>query len=51
MLFKGSIKSSDFGGFIIILLKHYSKILNRLHNYVFCLDNASIHKAKILIPL
>ena len=51
MLFKGIIKSRDFGGFLICLLKSYPLITNSLSKYIFCLDNAAIHKAKVLIEL
>ena len=51
MIFKGSVKSSDFGGFLLCLLKNYPIIINSLNKSIFCLDNAAIHKAKILIEL
>ena len=44
-IFKGSVKSEDFCGFFAQLTNYLSETMN--NDYVFLMDNASIHKAKI----
>ena len=51
MLFQGSVKSSDFGAFLLFLLKNNNVIKSNLNNYIFYMDNASIHKANLLNKL
>ena len=49
-IFKGSITAEDFGAFIALLLNNNQNILSNPSRYVFFMDNAPIHKAKILKP-
>lgn len=49
-IFKGSVTAEDFGAFISSLLNRYSRILLNPSKYIFFMDNAPIHKAKVLKP-
>ena len=50
-IFEGSVKSGDFGCFILNLIRNSVKIDFEVNNYVFFLDNASIHHAECLSNL
>ena len=45
MVFKGSVKSEDYVGFLSYLIKIH-KINNEIEKNVFFQDNAKIHKSK-----
>jgi len=49
-IFKGSVNATGFGAFVSSLLKNNPEILKKPSSYVFFMDNAKIHKAKILEP-
>ncbi len=49
-IYKGSISSEEFGGFIISLLISNPIILEQSSKYILFMDNAPIHHAKILKP-
>ncbi len=49
-IFKGSITSQDFGGFIMSLFLSNPKMLEQASKYILFMDNAPIHHAKILKP-
>jgi len=49
-MFKGGVNADDFGGFLMSLIHNYPDILMRRSKYVFFLDNAPIHRAKMLKP-
>ena len=44
----GPILAKDFGAFLVKLINKYEYIQNNLDKFVFYMDNASIHKAKVL---
>ena len=50
-VFQGSVKAEDYGSFILELLSSNEQLLYNLKNCVFYMDNARIHKAKVLKPL
>ena len=50
-IFEGSIKSGDFGCFILNLIKSTSGMKKALSRFIFFVDNASPHHAEILNPL
>ncbi len=47
-IFDGSVKSGDFGQFMIHLIVNNPYISINLSNFIFYMDNARIHHAKIL---
>ena len=47
-LFDGSIKSEDFGAFIINILDTYAEIRGNASKYVFYVDNCSTHHALLV---
>ena len=49
-IFKGGVNAEDFGSFIASLLNSNPEILNNRAKYIFFMDNASIHRAKLLKP-
>jgi len=49
-IFKGSPKAQGIGAFMISLLENNPQILENPSQYVFFMDNASIHTAYILKP-
>jgi len=50
-LIKGGVNAKIFGSFLLLLLKNYPQITEQPANFVFHLDNARIHQAKILKPI
>lgn len=50
-IFKGGVNAQDFGGFMSSLLNNNQDLLKNRHKYIFFMDNAPIHKAKLLKPL
>ncbi len=50
-IFKGGMNAQDFGGFIASMLNKNQDLLKNRHKYIFFMDNAPIHRAKVLKPL
>ncbi len=50
-IFLGGIKAEDFGGFLSSLLNNFRDFQENINKYVLFMDNATIHKAKLLKPL
>ena len=50
-IFETSAKGSDFGTFLINLLKNNNELLENLETVYFYMDNAKIHQSKILNQL
>lgn len=49
--FEGGVTASDYGAFICNLLKNNSGLIPNRHKFVLYMDNAPIHKARLLRPL
>jgi len=49
-IFRGSVAAEEFGAFIMSLLQSKPQILESCANYIFFIDGATIHKAKLLKP-
>ena len=47
-IYEKSVSAKDFGCFLVTLLNANPEIRNNLDNYVFFMDNARVHKAKVL---
>jgi len=50
-IFQGSVKSQDFGAFVLNMITNIDEVKGNLENAILFLDNASIHRAKILSNL
>lgn len=49
-IFKGGVTAECFGAFLIALLNDCPEIKENLDKWIFYMDNAAIHRAKILEP-